>query len=82
MTVMIITILRMHTTTSEAAITEAAKYLVIDIRLQISMDMAVKSVLYALIPSGCVFIILRLTWRYSNFQSNVWKIFMFLLGSQ
>ena len=82
MTVMIITILRMPTTTSEAAITEAAKYLVIDIRLQISMDMAVKSVLYALIPSGCVFIILRLTWRYSNFQSNVWKIFMFLLGSQ
>jgi len=61
MTVMIITILRMPTTTSEAAITEAAKYLVIDIRLQISMDMAVKSVLYALIPSGCVFIILRLT---------------------
>ena len=51
----------MPTTTSEAAITEAAKYLVIDIRLQISMDMAVKSVLYALIPSGCVFIILRLT---------------------
>jgi len=41
--------------------TSAAKYLVVDIRLQNSMDMAVKSGLYGLLPSGCVFYILSLT---------------------
>ena len=60
---------------------EQEKYFVVDIRLQI-MDMAVKSGVYGLVSSGCLFYILILTWRCSSFLLHVSKSFMFLLGPQ
>ena len=58
------------------------RYLIFYTRLLISMNMAVKSGLYGLLPSVCVFYILSLTWRCSSFQLHVSKSFMFLLGPQ
>jgi hypothetical protein len=52
MTIMII-ILRMTATKSAAAAAPAAKYLVVDIRLYMSMDVSVKFDLYVLLLFVC-----------------------------